>query len=83
MRYFSTGKFLRTLQKYESPVRQDIARAIRLFEAGERESIGLHRLHGRMRAYHAFSANFSYRVVVKMTKKASYYIDVGTHDVYQ
>ena len=83
MQYFSTGKFLRALKKYHPDVRQDVAHAIRRFEAGERESLGLHKLHGKFSAFHAFSANFAYRVVVKMTKTAVYYADVGTHDVYR
>ena len=30
-----------------------------------------------------FSANFSYRVIIKIEKGATYYLDVGTHDVYK
>ncbi len=82
MEYLSTGKFLRVLKKCDPAVRQDVAHAIRRFQAGEREALGFHKLHGKLAAFHAFSANFSYRVIVKITKTAAYYVDVGTHDIY-
>lgn len=83
MQYLYTARFLRSLKKCEEAVQDDIVRAVILFEKGKsNETLRLHKLHGKFKAYHAFSANFSYRVILKIEKSAVYYVDVGTHDIY-
>lgn len=84
MEYFYTARFLRSLKKMTSPIQDDVIRAVKLFETGrENESLKLHKLHGEFHKYHAFSANFSYRIIVKIEKQTTYFMDVGTHDVYK
>lgn len=83
MQYLYTARFLRSLKKCEEDVQEDVIAAVTLFETGENNiSLKLHKLHGKFRAYHAFSANFSYRVIIRVTKHAIYYVDVGTHAIY-
>jgi len=83
MRYLYTARFLRSLKKCEEAVQDDIVNAVKLFEKGKSsEVLKLHKLHGKFKSYHAFSANFSYRVIIKKEKNILYYVDVGTHDVY-
>lgn len=83
MQYLYTARFLRSLKKCDAAVQQDVVHAVRRFEGGgDEEALKLHRLHGKFKKYHAFSANFSYRVILKMAKGVVYYVDVGTHDVY-
>lgn len=83
MQYFYTARFLRSLKRCDEAVQDDVIRAMKLFEKGKSdETLRLHKLHGKFKAYHAFSANFSYRIIIKMEKAAVYYADVGTHDIY-
>lgn len=83
MRYLYTARFLRSLKKCEEAVRDDIFRAVKLFETGESNGVlKLHKLHGKFKLYRAFSANFSYRVLIKIEKRTVYYVDVGTHAIY-
>jgi mRNA-degrading endonuclease YafQ of YafQ-DinJ toxin-antitoxin module len=83
MKYFYTARFLRSLKKCDSVLQDDIISAITLFEKKQNiETLKIHKLHGKFKPYYAFSANFSYRILVKMTKDAVYYLDVGTHDIY-
>ena len=83
MRYLYTARFLRSLKKCEEGVQDDIFRAVKLFEKGKsNDALKLHKLHGKFKSYHAFSANFSYRIIVKIEKRSVYYVDVGTHTVY-
>lgn len=83
MLYLYTARFLRSVKKCEETVQDDIVRAVKLFEKGKsNEILKLHKLHGKFRLYHAFSANFSYRIIIKMNKGTIYYVDVGTHDMY-
>lgn len=83
MQYFYTARFLRSLKKCEEAVQDDVFRAVKLFEKGESDEIlKLHKLHGKFKSYHAFSANFSYRIILKMGKGVVYYVDIGTHDIY-
>ncbi|MEK9182086.1 MAG: hypothetical protein AAB781_00675 [Patescibacteria group bacterium] len=84
MRYLYTARFLRSFKKFEEAVQDDIIQAIKLFEKRENiEALKLHKLHGKFKSWHAFSANFSYRIIIKIEKGATYYMDVGTHDVYK
>lgn len=83
MQYLYTARFLRSLRKCEEAVQDDIVRAVKSFEKGKNNKVlKLHKLHGKFESYHAFSANFSYRVIIRMEKKIIYYVDVGTHDIY-
>jgi len=84
MQYLYTARFLRSLKRCEESIQDDIIGAVKLFETGKNnKALKLHKLHGKFKAYHAFSANFSYRVIVKISKQAIYYVDVGTHTIYQ
>jgi len=84
MQYLYTARFLRSLKKCEEEVQDDVFRAVKLFETGKNnEILKLHKLHGKFKTYHAFSANFSYRIILKIEKSITYYVDVGTHDIYQ
>ncbi|MFZ2500813.1 MAG: hypothetical protein WAW90_02375 [Minisyncoccia bacterium] len=84
MRYLYTARFLRSLKKCDSVVQDDVVSAVVSFEKGKKSStaLKLHKLHGKFKAYHAFSANFSYRIIIKIGKGVTYYLDVGTHDIY-
>ena len=83
MQYFYTARFLRSLKRFDELVQDDVFRAVKLFEKGTNNTIlKLHKLHGKFKSYHAFSANFSYRIIVKIGKGSAYYVDVGTHDIY-
>lgn len=83
MQYAYTARFLRSLKKCEKAVQDDVIRAVKLFENRKSdETLKLHKLHGKFKSYHAFSANFAYRIIVKIGKGSVYYMDVGTHDIY-
>ncbi len=84
MQYFYTARFMRSLKKCESGIVDDVIGAISLFEKGESDkALKLHKLKGKMKRYQAFSVNFSYRVIIKVEKDSTYYMDIGTHDVYK
>lgn len=85
MPYLYTARFLRSAKKCEKDVQDDLFQAIKLFEEGGENNkiLKLHKLHGKFKAYHAFSADFSYRIIIKITKDATYYVDVGDHGVYK
>ncbi len=84
MQYLSTARFLRSLKKCDDAVQDDGIAAVKLFEKGNNnEVLKLHKLHGKFKSWQAFSVNFTYRVIVKIEKNTTYYLDVGTHDVYK
>ena len=84
MEYLYTARFLRSLKKCDEAVQDDVIVAVLLFEkGGNSEKLKLHKLHGKFKACHAFSANFSYRVLIKIEKGTTYYLDVGTHEMYR
>ena len=84
MQYLYTARFLRSLKKCDTAIQDDVVCAVSLFEAGTNsEALKLHKLHGKFKKWHAFSANYKYRIIVKIEKSLIYYVDVGTHDVYK
>lgn len=86
MQYLYTARFLRTTKKCEEGLLDDVIQAIKLFEKrdeGDKKVLKLHKLHGKFKMYHAFSANYSYRIIIKMVKNVTYYVDIGTHDIYR
>lgn len=84
MQYLYTARFLRSLKKCEAAVQDDVFYTIMLFEkGGNNEKLKLHKLHGKFKDWYAFSANFSYRIIIKREKGVTYYMDVGTHEIYR
>jgi hypothetical protein len=83
MELLYTARFIRSLKKLPEPVIDDCLNAIELFKKGERAALKYHKLKGRMTGLHAFSANFSYRIVVEEQKGKVYCLDVGSHAVYE
>ena len=84
MEFLYTAKFLRSLKKLSNDIQQDIISSVEEFKnIKNHERLDLHKLQGKMKKYHAFSANFQYRVIIKIDKKAVYFMDVGTHEVYK
>lgn len=84
MQYLYTARLLRSLKRCDEAVQDDVFYAVKLFEkGGNNERLKLHKLHGKFKAWHAFSVNFSYRIIIKIEKRVTYYLDVGTHDVYK
>ncbi len=83
MDFLYTAKFLRSLKKLSPDIQDDIISAVEAFKSkGNHKKLNVHKLQGNMKKYHAFSANFYYRIVIKVQKETVYFMDVGTHDVY-
>lgn len=82
MEFLYTTRFLRSLKKLPPLVADDCIHAVELFEKGERKELKFHKLHGKFKDLHSFSANFSYRIVVRVEKKVVYFMDVGSHTIY-
>ena len=84
MEILYTARFLRSLKKLTAYIQDDVIIAIGKFKQTKNHNqIKLHKLSGEMKGYSAFSANYRYRVIVKMEKKVAYCMDVSTHDVYR
>lgn len=84
MQHLYTARFLRSLKKLSVPVQEDVVNAIARFECEKYDdTLKLHKLHGKFKSYHAFSANFSHRIILNIKKETIYYMDIGTHDIYK
>ena len=84
MELLFTARFLRSLKKLSPEVQKDVIASVEEFKNKKNhKKLGLHKLHGDMKAYHAFSSNFYHRVIIKISKTKVYCMDVGTHDVYK
>lgn len=84
MEFEYTPRFLRSLKKLPPAVQEDIIESVKRFAQNPRyPQLKFHRLQGRMKGLSAFSANFSFRVVVQMEKHRIYFVDVGNHDIYE
>ena len=83
MEYLYTARFLRSFRKLPLAVQDDCYRAIELLpNKKNKEKIKLHKLHGKLKKYHAFSVNFTYRIIIKIDKKNEYFMYIGSHALY-
>ena len=82
MEFLYTARFLRSLKKLPTSVSDDCFHAVELFKGGKRKELKFHKLQGKLKGLCSFSANFSYRIVVRVDKKAVYFMDVGSHAIY-
>jgi mRNA-degrading endonuclease RelE of RelBE toxin-antitoxin system len=84
MDFLFTAKFLRSLKKLPVGVQDDVITSVEMFKhTSNHKKLNLHKLGGRMKKYHAFSANYTHRVIIRIHKNTVYFLDVGTHDVYK
>jgi mRNA-degrading endonuclease YafQ of YafQ-DinJ toxin-antitoxin module len=84
MKFLYTARFLRSLKKLPKDVQDDVILAVERFEKNQKDTtLKVHKLHGVFKTYHAFSANYSHRIVIKISKTEIHYMDVGSHDVYK
>ena len=84
MEFLYTAKFLRSLKKLSPEIQADVTSSVVEFKNKKNhQKLVLHKLQGKMKKYHAFSANFQYRVIIKIDKETIYFMDVGTHEVYK
>lgn len=84
MELLYTAKFLRVLKKLSPEIQNDVIISVEEFKNKKNhKKCNVHKLHGEMKEYYAFSSNFYYRVIIKKSKDKVYCMDVGTHDVYK
>lgn len=84
MELLYTRRFLKSLKKLSDELQDDVVNAVERFkDSDNHKELRLHKLSGKMKEYHAFSANFSYRIIVKIKKTEVFFIDVGDHNVYE
>lgn len=84
MEFLFTARFLRSYSKLPVELQSDIETAVEEFKQKKNhEKLKLHKLHGKQKKYYAFSANFSYRIIIKKESKIVYFMDVGDHSIYE
>lgn len=84
MDFIYTSRFIKALKKLPSLVKEDVYFSVEEFKNKKNHHrLRFHKLKGKMHKYHAFSANFSYRIIVKIGDKEVTFIDVGDHSIYE
>jgi len=84
MEYAFAPRFLRSFKRLPKSVQDDALYAIDQFKKDSHTPhLRLHKLSGKLKKYHAFSVNFSYRIIVHIHQTEVWFINVGSHDMYQ
>lgn len=84
MQCLYTRRFLRSFSKLPKEVQEDVLSAVSRFEHTPADTaLRLHKLSESLKRFHAFSANFAYRIIVQIKKDIAYFIDVGDHTLYR
>jgi mRNA-degrading endonuclease YafQ of YafQ-DinJ toxin-antitoxin module len=84
MEVLFTARFLRSFKKLPLEIQDDCYRAIDIFrKQKDGKKLKLHKLHGKMNGLYSFSANFSFRIVIKKVKGVVHFMDVGSHALYK
>ena len=77
---------LKKIKKKDKMLFEEILEKVDMFTTNQNnQSLKVHKLHGRMRAWHSFSVNYKIRVIFKYTNKKTEVnlLDVDNHDVYR
>ncbi|MBI4067864.1 type II toxin-antitoxin system mRNA interferase toxin, RelE/StbE family [Candidatus Kaiserbacteria bacterium] len=81
-----TEYYARAYKKLGDHLKQEVREAIVLFRnPANHKRLRLHKLHGRLSAYHSFSVNYNVRIIVRIVKKKTVVllIDIGDHSLYE
>jgi len=83
MEFVFTARFVKTLKKLPNLIVNDVHYVIEEFkDKDNHKRLKLHKLQGVMKKYHAFSANYHYRIIIKIEVEEITFIDVGDHSIY-
>ncbi len=76
--------FIREFKKLPQALQDEAREKIHLFkDESNHQDLRVHKLKGRLRTYHSFSVNYSYRIVFEWeSKTTAVLLMIGTHDVY-
>ena len=84
MELLYTARFLRSLKKLPEEIQEEIVIALRVYAQDQKHPLlKAHKLSGKWNGYHAISAGFHYRIILKVSKNEAFCMDVGSHDVYR
>ncbi|TSD05076.1 MAG: hypothetical protein Greene07147_788 [Parcubacteria group bacterium Greene0714_7] len=84
MKCLYTRRFVRSFNKLPKDVQEEVLHAVTRFQQSPRDtSLQLHKLSGDLKKFHAFSANFAYRIIVYIKKDTAQFVTVGSHDIYR
>lgn len=79
-----TARFLRSLKKLSADTQEETISTLQFFQNDPTHTIlKLHKLKAKWKGYHAISVGFRYRIILKISKKQVYCMDIGTHNVYR
>jgi addiction module RelE/StbE family toxin len=77
-------KFIRQYNKLPEDLKIEIKEKIALFEQNPlHPSLKNHKLHGKLKAFQAFSVNYSYRILYVTKGNMAILSKIGTHDLYK
>lgn len=84
MEILYTARFLRSLKKLPEEIQEEVVEVLDAYRSDNKNPLlRSHKLTGKWKGYHAIAVGFRYRVVLKTSKKETYCMDIGTHDVYR
>ncbi len=79
------ASFLRTLKHLDRDLYDEAVEKIELLkDAGNHQSLKVHKLHGSLSDYWSFSVNYKIRIIFQYESKTSVVLlAIGDHDVYK
>jgi len=80
-----TPRFVREFSKLDSAIQVEAHEKIKLFQDPQNhKGLKVHKLHGPLKNFLSFSANYQYRVVFSfLSKNEVVLLMIGNHDVYK
>jgi addiction module RelE/StbE family toxin len=84
MRIIYSKTFMKQFKKIPKGFQEEVNERIKLFkENPENPTFKIHKLHGRLSQFQAFSINYNYRIIFEKTKEFYIFAEIGNHDIYQ
>ncbi|MBT4936456.1 hypothetical protein HON22_00915 [Candidatus Peregrinibacteria bacterium] len=83
MKIVFTSHFKKAFKKLSHKNQEDFFNKLEVLKVDMNHSqLRMHRLHGAMKDFFAFSLNYSVRVVFQYDQNSIYLYDIGSHKIY-
>lgn len=84
MRVLYTKTFIKSLQKLETSLQEEVLLKVEQFKDIDNHKIlKTHKLKGKLKDKYSFSVNYRFRILFKKEKNNYYFLDIGDHHMYQ
>jgi mRNA-degrading endonuclease YafQ of YafQ-DinJ toxin-antitoxin module len=84
MKILYSNRFLKSLRKLPAHIQDRAGQKENIFKKYPfSKMLKTHKLHGKFGDCYAFSVDHNHRIIFRLKENVAWFIDIGTHSIYQ